>query len=141
MNLFYGYPQHKDAHPERPWWRAEKTADRGVEWVRADGVRMRQVLPRWFGDTTDPLPYGGWSCGWAYAEKAEDVMAKVDNDPPHAMPPPTPLVGQVWRLADRFTAITELPLEEAAWPPNGVLVYGPSQYGPDVPWAPPGWKP
>lgn len=150
--LFHGYPQHKDAHRSRPWWRFTK----GL--CRPDGVSVG-MTPTFFhgrpGPPANDAPWNVWPSrderhelpfkGW----EAEDaVLAHVDRYWPFPEPPPLP--GQVWVNEVTKECVTLRSRSNAEKPsflvPSGqqvptVLVYGPSCYGPDVPWAPPGWVP
>lgn len=139
--LFHGYPQYKDAHRSRPWWRTNGLC-------RPDGVSVG-MTPTFFHGRSGPpandapwivwpsrderheLPFKGW--------EAEDaVLVHVDRYWPFPEPPLLP--GQVWvdEVTREHVLIGAGALTKS---PGSVLVYGPSCYGPDVPWAPPGWTP
>lgn len=151
--LFHGYPQHKDAHRSRPWWRVKG----GL--CRPDGVSVSMVPTFFHGHLGPPahdaqwivwpgrderheLPFKGWD--------AEDaVLVHVDRYWP--LPEPPLLPGQVWvdevtgrqsliGLVDEVTGSVVRTILTGMPSPGAVLVYGPSCYGPDVPWAPPGWS-
>jgi len=106
----------------------------------------------------------GRADGEAFAT-AEEAMAAADAHAPVSAPPP--MVGQVWGHGDGARMITSIAEEDGsttirfdkqlyeigedpggtytiymAWPPpEMVLVSGPTPWGRDVPWAPPGWTP
>lgn len=83
MPEFHGYPQHEDAHPERPWWRM-----RGMFWVRSGGHNVPAIKP-WRG-IVDGLPK---------ERPSADVLADMDaTDREHPLPAPPPMCGQVWRV-------------------------------------------
>jgi hypothetical protein len=137
------------AVPERPWWRQE-----GDDYRRADGARVKSVLD-----------------GFRFIEWEPTLRLIEAHDTEHPMPVPPPMVGQVWAWpesgTERAVASTwggrawfqaEVGQPKPAdvgvvcasseawgaseWPPRGaVLVAGPTPWGRDVPWAPPGWKP
>ena len=148
MILWHGYPQHEDAHPERPWWRRHD--DGG--WRRSDGAIVRAPI----------LPFSTPE-GQAEQRRVAAGPARVDRE--HPMPVPPPLVGQVWHHVDHRTAsaivhvgprwqgadphldtpgpkiiIDEVEMMVRAatkavlsfWPPHGAVLAA----GPLSPWAP-----
>lgn len=89
MTLWHGYPQHPDAHPERPWWRRYVSPlDGSTGWTRYahDGtspvVLDSEVEPHEDAD----------------GDEAEAVLleALAAKDAAYPVPPPPPLCGQVW---------------------------------------------
>lgn len=115
---------------ERPWWRSLHAVHGGMvnfgRYRRADGAEVG----------------------------AEDAAELAAYDAAHPLPAPPPMCGQVWADALATYAIAAVvrgvPLVDAGaglepleqWPLAGaVLVAGPTPYGRDVPWAPPGWRP
>lgn len=131
----YGYPQHPDAHPERPWWRKlyREVPGRAPEhfaWARTD----RRVVSR------------------TEVEQAIiDILAALDREYP--LPPPPPLCQQVWVEPRRGGAggghraivgvdpcgavytVGYAGVQRHApgcWPPPGAVLV----YGPGAPWAP-----
>lgn len=84
MTLYHGYPQHPAAHPEVPWWRFEAIG--GWSWVRRAH------------DGTSPVV----DIGSAWPDEAADeydarlLVALEEVDARYPVPPPPPLVGQVW---------------------------------------------
>lgn len=160
-----------DAHPERPWWRAEH-AQRQTFYRRIDGAKG------WTYNVHDG--YGGLflvphDCDAAW------VLRRMDSeDEAKPIPAPPPMAGQVWVWFEDWRAtgapggldanlyvaagtvatiagvtpamnpertplvrLTSFPLDVGrTWPMSGaVLVAGPTPWGRDVPWAPAGWKP
>lgn len=138
MTLWHGYPQHPDAHPERPWWRRV-----GVSLVRVDDLAVERqpscthtgapAVAPWADSVIIEL--GDWtaSTGESCAD-LDELLARVDAA--HPLPPPPPLVAQVWFWPDTERHEMVAALHEpdpGRWPPRGaVLVYGPLS-----PWAPP----
>jgi len=140
MNPFEIYPQHPNAHPERPWWRA------GSGWHRRDGARV------WFEDGRSLVgPGPGW---WSQAEEADFIQhADCDAalsyvDAAHPLPAPPPLCGQVWVLPNGehglvtsvvggLVTLGATSYPEELWPPGGAVLVA----GPGSPWAPAGWRP
>jgi hypothetical protein len=151
---WHGYPQHPDAHPERPWWRLHKS----TPWVRSDDWTVARR-----SDPESVLP-GAVSRSWTPAGEpgpsapTEELLALIDRM--HPLPVPEPRCGQVWVLVagdvhDEALVVqvirhSGLPYEVVfgdgetqrlrrqdgevnpkAWPPLGVLVAGPG-----APWAP-----
>lgn len=127
--LWHGYPQHPDSHPERPWWR------RGM-------VREHRRSSTGAGSVSTTLDVMGFVRSDGRTSVDEAGMRQVDADEP--LPPPPPLVGQVWRQPDGTEVMVALhnpgnrdwfgpgppPWEE--WPPPGAVLVA----GPLAPWAP-----
>lgn len=156
MSDWHGYPQHLDAHPERPWWRRLVPDDEESPWRRADGVELCPAVAWVGGDHYDC----GWQDGAGWVAKArelwpfrlsairsveEEAIALVDAA--HPLPPPEPRCGQVWVLPDLATHCTVIGVQDGAgyyvdprgahrmpWPPPGAVLVA----GPGAPWAPMG---
>lgn len=139
MSKWHQYPQHPDAHPEKPWWRKQykRRGDGSLEhlaWRRTDG-RMESAL--------------------AVERGLIDILDAIDRE--HPLPPPEPRCGQVWKVPGRPAdmAVTEewpwsgkalaaILARNAAgqpalafdrtWPPPGAVLVA----GPGAPWAPMG---
>jgi len=135
MPAYHGYPQHIDAHPERPWWRPYTTPLDGRDgWTRHahDGTTPIVYDPDPMPETLDE--YTAW---------LDDALADADRRMP--VPPPPPLCGQVWvegSIAETVQAVRHGRVYFSAssldargsreWPPpNAVLVAEPLS-----PWAP-----
>lgn len=129
MADWHGYPQHPDAHPERPWWRLSRHGG----YVRTDGEEAAEV----------GSDRGGFLGILHGHELTTQALAEFDCKRP--LPPPEPRCGQVWYMTDSGTSkmvgrcgtlsITwadGTKRSTAEWPrPNAVLVAGPG-----APWAP-----
>jgi hypothetical protein len=155
-NLWHGYPQALDAHPDRPWWRRPD----GLGWERTDGRRpldlldakehSRSLLPeeREALRAAMNAPRPTTSMTWFPAELAaidlaceEACLSWTDRACP--LPCPPPACGQVWRWASGRTAVvvavdgdrvwfgTGATIAVADWPPADVCVAGPG-----APWSP-----
>ncbi len=144
MILWYGYPQHNDAYPRRPWWRSDPEEN---SWIRSDGARRNGVV----GEPASAFART-FSGPWYESEEAfEQVLKAYDHN--HPLPKPPPLIGQVWHFPDlgltcliQGDAWPTVPFVTAGcggansndvpmWPPHGaVLVRGPLS-----PWAPLDW--
>ena len=140
-DTWHGYPQHPDAHPERPWWRlsmrdATWPEEVEEEWVRTDGG----------------------VCGAVSCPSDDERVAMLDRyDAGLPLPCPPPMCGQVWRVDGLEVTIVRvvdgvgfaLAPSPGGWTwggyasaslaavnasaPNAVLVAGPG-----APWAPMG---
>ena len=144
INEWHGYPQHPDAHPERPWWRREFQDSRIPEcrewaWIRTDSRRGPSDMMR--------------------GAMLRDALDRIDKENP--LPAPEPRCGQVWLCVDpslpspvedmvvgiermgatslvrwgtRVASTGVYDPQNKTWPtPNAVLVAGPGS-----PWAPMG---
>jgi hypothetical protein len=150
---WHGYPQHPDAHPERPWWRLHKS----TPWVRSDDWTVARR-----SDPESVLP-GAVSRSWTPAGEpgpsapTEELLALIDRMHPLPVPEPrclqvwvlpstgysftitgvAPLGDGLWHVVNGFdgrqglVSIGSLPAEERWPPPSAVLVAGPG-----APWAP-----
>lgn len=141
MTNWFGYPQHPDAHPERPWWRVFdmrlNSSGQEIAWRRTDGMLATML---------------------EVESAIIDVLAIKDAE--HPLPAPPPLCGQVWvdpRTEKHFmvqavsagVAILQVPnLTHGMWELVTVWVY-PEHWpikhvvlvaGPGAPWAPPNYK-
>lgn len=139
MTDWHGYPQHPDAHPERPWWR----------WCHDDACYER----------ADGATYEPDEASLARALGTYDVRAQLAAyDASHPLPAPPPLCGQVWvrggyqgqiadvmRMDDGHLTISwgfEVTCRtggrrdhgEEPWPPPRAILVA----GPGAPWAPMG---
>lgn len=123
------------AVPERPWWRSVglcrwERVDGRVVTVHGPGIVLLDALDA--ADAKAPLPAPSPMVGQVWVSEPEQWKVEGFD-----------LEGNPWRLS----AATEQSSESWAnalttWPPLGaVLVAGPTPWGRDVPWAPPGWKP
>lgn len=134
----------KDCYPERPWW-----VRTGGTFTRADGIG---IYSQWTLENRGGDPRGLWDGKEPY----EDAMARIDAA--HPLPAPPPMPGQVWcwaydvcgepAKAPYESIVTHVSFNEFVrfdtdmtmmkhWPqPNTILVYGPSQYGANIPWSP-----
>lgn len=68
MGEFFGYGQHSDSHPMRPWWRFDRKEG---WWRRSDGdVCGELAIEAW--DRENPLPCPPPRCGevWVWPEDA-----------------------------------------------------------------------
>lgn len=76
---YHGYPQHPDAHPERPWWRKlwQRRGNGSLEHIAWQRIRDRA--------TVSVLEV---------RQARFDVLAHHDLE--HPLPAPPPLCGQVW---------------------------------------------
>jgi hypothetical protein len=156
--------------PERPWWRCADPNNLAGPVTRCDGFRIEvrnRARPHAFpqhplngpqdwcfviGDTFHPWPPEPWA-----ADAPNPVILRAalmaQADEAHPLPVPPPMVGQVWVWRSGVTRaiVATAPGwhasnigagEDKDWPYDGaVLVAGPSPWGRDVPWAPPGWRP
>lgn len=151
---------------ERPWWRRALSGVVMVSespilpcaWLRQDGVKGPE-FPWAAGEPDVPTP-----------EDAE-AMREIDLDSPIPPPAPTPTQvwvdpGGAFSVVDVSThgvmvlryRVMEIEGSDRlghtlarvfkdgdllpSWPPRGaVLVAGPTPWGRDRPWAPPGWSP
>jgi len=156
---WHGYPQHPDAHPQRPWWR--RSGDDESPWVRSDNATLTPVAEYVGGDTYD----AGWQSHDGWVLRVPDVwmgrMAAIHTlesgslatyDAEHPLPPPEPRCGQVWvwvaasawqglqMTVSTVTAVggvhfgTRRDAWDAPWPPPGAVLVA----GPGAPWAPMG---
>jgi hypothetical protein len=151
---------------ERPWWTLSL-----VGWRRADGFSVQHglggALGAHGGEWAEHAGVPTWRCGRKLFEGVDpsDMMARLDAEHPMAAPPP--MCGQVWvwtngwermvvgvdrcavfgcgdeiRNTGAPSEYSDIPMRADVWPPpSAVLVAGPTPWGRDVPWAPPGWKP
>jgi hypothetical protein len=130
MSNWHGYPQHPDAHPERPWWRPISS----MRWRRTDGRISRAVC---WPDALDED-----EAEVVHAQDVCDELARLDTA--HPLPPPEPRCGQVWVLPDVATHCTVIGVQDGAgyyvdprgvhrmpWPPPGAVLVA----GPGAPWA------
>ena len=87
MSDFYGYDQHPDAHPTRPWWRRVCTAiSETWGWQReADHHFVADPPP----DRENPP-----TCYEEELELYEPGLSETDREVPS--PAPAPKCGQVW---------------------------------------------
>ena len=134
INEWHGYPQHPDAHPERPWWRKmvtswerrirtahEKGPDPGsLSWLRDDGAALPDHESLEAYDTEHPLPAPEPRCGQVWVSGSDERMVTALH---HGM---AYLNGQPY--ASRFDG------RPAPWPPPGAVLVA----GPGSPWAPMG---
>jgi hypothetical protein len=117
--LWHRYPQPREAHAERPWWRTLDAA--GVTWERVDGRRLMPVRP-----TADPTDYRRvvWFVGTSDEGREvegtlAEALAAVDAAEPLDAPPP--LVGQVWVWPEHDAGGTEhLVSSVQCWPEGEV---------------------
>ena len=133
---WHGYPQHPDAHPERPWWRGGRTDDGALYLRRADGheeIVARMLMEHGSSaaciaayDAAHPLPCPPPMCGqvwvWPGEHKARLVVAVFDGDPV--------FIG--WTFSHSLNQAVALPRRGADMA-GAVLVAGPG-----APWAPMG---
>lgn len=132
------------ALPERPWWVFDGSVGGGHRWTRHDHATV----------LVDAFDRGG-PCPAA-------ALAGIDAyDTAHPLPVPPPMVGQVWVLPDgehrsiigmhfhgrpmwgreQYSGLVSDAWEGPHFPrPRAVLVLGPTPWGRDRPWAPPGWR-
>jgi len=141
MPDFHGYPQHPDAHPERPWWRLANPWTDGGVWRRTDGQSTARfnVPSTYWGS---PEQYHTHIMG--IARQQDDYLARIDTTNP--LPPPHPRCGQVWICDDNEERLVVAvqngcpvfgghPLGFALnWPPAGAVLVD----GHGAPWAPMG---
>lgn len=151
---WHGYPQHPDAHPERPWWRLS-----GEGLTRSDGVEL-SPLTRWVGG--DDYEVSWWAqpmgtvvrttvgdCDQQHglADLLGDALAAYDAA--HPLPAPLPLCGQVWAFGDgHVSMVTDVHDGVVTWGDGAetydwaCLVSGRGApvlvAGPCSPWAPMG---
>lgn len=118
-NTWHGYPQHPDAHPERPWWRRDRSA-----MVRSDGVALTSIHDRNYAETFGhPFDERGMrEDGESYA----DATARIDRE--HPLPAPPPMCGQVWVWLSGFAATVQ------AVDPTGMSAPRGMSDGPGVVW-------
>jgi hypothetical protein len=117
--LWHRYPQPREAHAERPWWRTLDAA--GVTWERVDGRRLTPMRP-----TADPTDYrrvvwfvGTSDDGREVEGTLAEALAAVDAAEPLDAPPP--LVGQVWVWPEHDAGGTEhLVSSVQCWPEGEV---------------------
>lgn len=150
---WHGYPQHPDAHPERPWWRAVAASGFTQDvWpcrypfraMRSDGLAGPEFHAAKH-DTADQ-PVSPW------AARGISVDALVAIDAEHPLPAPPPKCGQVWRWLDAdgvprdASMVIDIEYTEALfasglrcdgndprhWPPPGAVLVA----GPHSPWSP-----
>jgi hypothetical protein len=142
MSDWHGYPQHPDAHPERPWWRPISS----MRWRRTDGRISRAAcvcdeLARL--DTAHPMPPPEPRCGqvWVTLTGVESMVQMVYSNgagtrtidlPDHHFfwPPDPERPDSCWGSAPET-------LTTADWPPPGAVLVA----GPGAPWAPMGGDP
>lgn len=179
-NPFHLYPQHPDAHEDRPWWRRVPSAFSSMpgrddfplwmsSWKRRDGRTAEAIhllIPDFHDDeiglynavAEEDRPSDEW-----VMERIPDLFDAIDRE--HPLPPPPPLVGQVWVYEDSPTAghlldhlvvgvkrwadgkswgvcfhdnwYTFGTRGAVQWPPMGAVLVA----GHGAPWAPPGWAP
>ena len=130
MTTWHGYPQHPDAHPERPWWRLVERGFRREAWTRLDGLThdcWGQDTSEHLGrlDAAHPLPAPEPRCGQVWV-----VPERKPGRGPWAM-----MVGGAWRLdGERHYRWAWMPVgaETSEWPPPGAVLVA----GPGAPWAP-----
>lgn len=123
-----GYPQHSDAHPERPWWRG-----RHYEWRRSDGVTAlfrAELGGAWLvshpgrsergtlRDAAGVAVFPQLSIG----ECGGDILRHVDRLDP--LPPPPPKCGQVWQWPSGFSATIQAVDPTGMCDPGGPLGQG-----------------
>jgi len=130
---FDRYPQPKDAHPKRPWWRYW-----GGAWVRRDGVRMFTAVDQDTDESYSKVIRGEEILDGREVDLSEGLQA-VDYLWPLEVPPLR--LGQVWRVrgvewsADNMRGMT--PQAAFASLDDVQLLYGPW-----APWAhTPTWNP
>ena len=115
MSEWHGYEQHKDAHPERPWWR-EVTAMTQY-WVRTDGLTTTSAASLEAYDRCKPLPPPPPKCGQVWVDlkyKTQSMCCGVGPD------------GAAGWFPDAGGG-TRPP----TWPPPGAVLVA----GPHSPWA------
>lgn len=120
---WHGYPQHPDAHPERPWWHREGLHWRRIDGWGSDGGSIASM------DAKMPLPPPEPRClqVWLNVERGDQVVvACVDTG------------GIAWSFSPNNTNSVGLPSAVALrldpWPPPGAVLVA----GPGSPWAPMG---
>lgn len=121
MNEWHGYPQHPDAHPERPWWRRMSS---GLGWERVDNralTRDNQALP--VMDAMNPMSAPPPRCGqvWVWDGNGE---YRTIADGTEAMVVGVQMGRPVWPASHP---------NQAGWPPSGAVLVA----GPFSPWQPP----
>lgn len=143
INPFSIYPQHPDAHPERPWWQQilhSLNFPPTEVWERSDG----HALHEFDGGLVD---YAG-TTRWVHNGTVSECLRAFDAA--HPLPPPPPLVGQVWHEDGDEFMIRRVARDNGGvewwansahpsthWPPFGAVLVA----GPGAPWAPAGWTP
>lgn len=134
----------------RPWWRWTSTGLGGTTRNPAIGATYQRVDSKDLWCAGKPVPGG--------PDYVYDTRALADYDAAKPIPAPPPMPGQVWawasfafghgRLAE--TMVTHVNVADGSvrwatggkhdlehWPPHSaILVYGPTPWGPNVPWAP-----
>jgi hypothetical protein len=142
MTMWNGYEQHPDAHPERPWWRRQRSPPgcriAPLGWVRTDGAWSYR--PTWNPDTGN-LP--------TKADEARADAGLAVYDAAHPLPAPPPKCGQVWKMdTDEAVIVGRRPGLDfdglvcvrwgwatqddlVPWPPEGAVLVA----GPHSPWS------
>lgn len=137
-NLWHGYPQHPDSHPERPWWRERRNG----EWTRADGLVV------YIAQTEEDVVWRALTSGFVSSEiigttdemTSSEAMARIDRE--HPLPAPEPRCGQVWVHKHWATMIARIernrPHFGHVWDSRGASTEAAAPWGWVGTWPPPG---
>lgn len=151
-----------DPLPSRPWW-----FHTGGVVSRVDGCYRSDDGHGYRYASGGSLPWA-LRLGRALRGSVNRDAARIDRDYP--LPAPPPMSGQVWLFLRELVSLSgetstwptentvrtvtrskgerthvtwpEARSDPGLWPPEGGLLFlGPTPWGRDTPWAPPGWKP